>query len=218
MAELCGLLAFSAIRNDDKVGLTLFHGDIEQYIPARKGQKHSLRVVREVLAHGTEATPARAPRRHWIPWRRRRRRGWLRSGRHATNIARAMEFLMSVMARKAVCFVVSDFFDDGFLQAMQAANRKHDVIAVLITDPRELELPNVGLIHLADPETGHIAAYDTASARFRQHHAQASQDRVARLEHTFRARDIDFIHIDTTGSIVDPLVKFFQMRSGRMRR
>ena len=158
-AELCALLAFSATRNDDKVGLTLFHGGIEQYIPARKGQKHSLRVVREVLAHGAapEELAARSPAssrsraserlRRWLPFGRRR--AWWRTGRQATNVAGAMEFLMSVTTRKAVCFVVSDFLDEGFLPAMQIANRKHDVIAVLMTDPRELEIPNVGLVSLS---------------------------------------------------------------------
>ncbi|MHB8902049.1 MAG: DUF58 domain-containing protein, partial [Thermoguttaceae bacterium] len=124
-AELCALLAFSATRNDDKVGLTLFHGGIEQYIPARKGQKHSLRVVREVLTHGGGGgheggvrREKRRPRR-WLPFGRRR--AWQRSGRQATDVAGAMEFLMSVTTRKTVCFVVSDFLDEGYLKAMQSA-------------------------------------------------------------------------------------------------
>jgi uncharacterized protein (DUF58 family) len=129
-----------------------------------------------------------------------------------------MEFLMSVTTRKTVCFVVSDFLDDGFLPAMQIANRKHDVIAVLMTDPRELEIPNVGLVSLADAETGKLAAYDTGSSAFRGQLARLAQERVEKLRHTFRAVDIDFIHIDASGSIVDPLVRFFRMRERRMRR
>ena len=218
-AELCALLAFSATRNDDKVGLTLFHGGIEQYIPARKGQKHSLRVVREVLTHGSGETPEELAiaksRRRWLPFGRRR--AW-RTGRQATSVAGAMEFLMSVTSRQAVCFVVSDFLDEGFMHAMQSANRKHDVIAVLITDPRELEVPNVGLVNLADPESGRLARFDTGSAAFRRQLAQLAQQRVEDLKHTFRGSDIDFIHIDASGSIVDPLVKFFRMRERRMRR
>jgi uncharacterized protein (DUF58 family) len=220
-AELCALLAFSATHNDDKVGLTLFHGGIEQYIPARKGQKHSLRVVREVLAHGSGAPEeqretAKAPRGRWLPFGRRR--AWWRSGRQATDVSGAMEFLMSVTTRKAVCFVVSDFLDDGYLKAMQSANRKHDVIAVLITDPRELEVPNVGLVTLSDAETGRIAEYDTGSRAFRRQVATLAEDRVEQLRRQFQRSKIDFIHIDASGSVVDPLVKFFRMRERRMRR
>jgi uncharacterized protein (DUF58 family) len=221
-AELCALLAFSATHNDDKVGLTLFHGGIEQYIPARKGQKHSLRVVREVLAHGTGASPQRIAarpgesRRRWLPFGRRR--AWRRSGRQATDVAGAMEFLMSVTTRKAVCFVVSDFLDEGYLKAIESANRKHDVIAVLITDPRELDLPNVGLVTLSDAETGRVAKYDAGSRVFRQQVAALAKDRVDRLRRQFQGSKIDFIHIDASGSVVDPLVRFFRMRERRMRR
>ena len=101
-AELSALLAFSATLNDDKIGLTLFHGAIEQYIPARKAQKHSLRVIREVLAHGNVESQEVRKGRRWLPFSRRR--AWWRSGRQATNIAGAMEFLMSVTTRKSICF------------------------------------------------------------------------------------------------------------------
>ncbi|HXV36366.1 MAG TPA: DUF58 domain-containing protein, partial [Myxococcota bacterium] len=154
-AELCALLAFSAIRNDDKVGLTLFHGGVEQYIPPRRGQKHALRVVREVLAHGAQAPEARAPAAAGRRLRARLRR-WRRprSAREATNVANAMEFLLSVGARRSICFVVSDFLDADFERALVTANQRHDVIAVLVTDPRELALPAVGLVALQDAETG----------------------------------------------------------------
>ena len=221
-AELCALLAFAATSNDDKVGLTLFHGSIEQYIPARKGQKHSLRVIRDVLAHGTGETPDELATRNRMAQRRwltlARKRPALRSDRQSTNIAGAMEFLMSVTSRKTVCFVVSDFLDDGFLKPMRSANRKHDVIAVLVTDARESEIPNVGMIHLADPETGRIAVYDSGSAGFRGAVLRASNERVESLRRSFGASGIDFIHIDASGSIVDPLARFFRMRERRMRR
>lgn len=222
-AELCALLAFSATFNDDKVGLTLFHGGVEQYIPARKGQKHALRVVREVLTHESKlAARAQAaprdgrPRRRWLPFGRRR--AWWRTGRQDTDIAGAMEFLMSVSNRKAVCFVVSDFFDEGYLRAMQMAGRKHDVIAVLITDPREWKLPRVGLVELLDPETGQMVQCDTASAGFQQAYQRQARERVAQLEYRFRSAKIDFIHIDSSGSIVDPLARFFRMREKRRLR
>ncbi len=215
-AELCALLAFSATRNDDKVGLTLFHGAIEQYIPARKGQKHSLRVVREVLTHESSKPAPPRSRRRWLPFGRRRQ--WWRTQRQATNVGGAMEFLLSVTTRRTVCFVVSDFWDEGYIRAMRHANQKHDVIAVLVTDPRELDVPNVGLITLRDAESGETLEFDTSSAAARQAIADQSRQRIARLEHTFRKSDIDFIHVDAAQSVVEPLVRFFRMRERRMKR
>jgi len=211
-AELGALLAFSAIRNDDKVGLTLFHSGIEQYIPPRKGQKHVLRVIREI---GSTDQPNR------IEWRR----FWRRpsepsrpSGRHGTNIAGAMEFLLQRAKRKSVCFVVSDFFDQDFERAMRAANRKHDVIAVHVTDPREREIPDVGLISLTDPETGTRGIYDTGSASFRGLFDVAARQHADKLASLFRSSGIDCVTIDPSASVVDPLVKFFRLRERRMRR
>jgi uncharacterized protein (DUF58 family) len=224
-AELCALLAFSASRNDDKVGLTLFHGGIEQYIPPRKGQKHALRVVREVLAHGDEpAVPAREARRaRWqgaSAWLRARARGLRRPrpARQATSIAHAMEFLLSVVKRRTICFVVSDFLDDGWARALVTANQRHDVIAVLVTDPRELALENVGLVALRDAESGRTRLYDTGSRAFRGSVAAAAAARVQTVERRMRNAGIDFIHVDAAGSVVDPLVRFFRMRERRLRR
>jgi len=198
-AELCALLAFSATRNDDKVGLALFHGAIDQYIPPRKGQKHALRVVREVLAHGTEgARPAAA--------------------RGRTDLRQALEFLMRVTKRRTICFVVSDFLDAGYERALVAANRKHDVIAVLVTDPAERAIPDVGLVALRDAETGATRVVDTGGRSFRATVAPAAAERVRGLERRFRSLGIDFVHVDAGADVVDPLVRFFRMRERRGRR
>ncbi len=212
-AEFCAALAFSATRNDDKVGLTLFHGGIEQYIPPRKGQKHALRVVREVLAHGLDApVPARSA---WPAlWTRRAPR----TSREATDIGAAVEFLLSVMSRRSICFVVTDFIDADFERALRTANRKHDVIAVLVTDPRELEVPAVGLMAMRDAESGRARLYDTGSSEFRSSVAKAARERVDQLARRLRGSGIDFIHVDASASVVDPLVQFFRMRERRARR
>ena len=217
-AELCALLAFSATRNDDKVGLTLFHGGIEAYIAPRKGHRHALRVVREVLAHGESPSEGDSPRKvpsRWRGWSRWRRP---RKPRQSTDLAGAMEFVLSVTKRRTICFVVSDFLDEGFERSLVLANQKHDVIAVLVTDPRELELPEVGLVGLRDAESGREQLVDTGSRAFREAVARVGEERVADLERRLRRSGIDFIRVDAARSVVDPLVRFFRMRDRRARR
>lgn len=234
-AELCALLAFSATKSDDKVGLALFHGAIEQFIPPRKGQRHALRVVREVLAHGTDgaegarseadsARPSLPARAGTAFGRALERLGRSPSARRprvpreATDLRQALEFVMRVTKRRTICFVVSDFLDAGYEKALVAANRKHDVIAVLVTDPAERALPDVGLVSLRDAETGETRVVDTGAARFRESVAPRLAERARRLEHRFRSLGIDFIHVDAAGDVVEPLVRFFRMREKRGRR
>lgn len=227
--ELSALLAFSAIHNDDKVGLLLFHGEVDQFIPPRKGTRHALRVVREVLARGRE-TPAASRLRGRVALRslprtmaaafgqllaRTRKRAG--SGRRDTNIAHALRFCRRVLPRRAVLFVISDFLDDGYLEALRGANRKHDVVAVRVTDPRESRIEGVGLVVLEDAETGERRLVDTRSAALREALERDAAQRSQALSRSLRGIGIDLIEIDAARSVVAPLLAFFRMREKRIR-
>ena len=230
--ELSALLAFSAIHNDDKVGLLLFHGQVEEYIPPRKGQKHALRVVREVLARGQSETtgrdrpaadPSAKPGRSLLPEFVRRQLRRLREvsrsdPRRATHIGGAMEFCRRVLPRRAVLFLISDFIDEGYLPALRSANRRHDVVSVLVTDERELELADSGLLMLEDAESGQQRLIDTASAGFRAQLKEQAAARIKGLESGLRSSGIDLVRVDATRPVVDPLLRFFRMRERRRRR
>ena len=224
--ELSALLAFSAIQNDDKVGLLLFHHHVDEYIPPRKGQKHALRVVREVLARGRDdGTAAATSKRRTVSLPRqvavrfaefvRRRR---QSSRRDTNIAAALEFCRRVLPRRAILFLISDFIDDGYIRVLSNANRKHDVVAARVTDPRETEVRGAGLVTLEDAETGARRLVDTSAPAFRDAVRRDAAARTEALERDLRKVGIDLVTIDAAGSVVDPLVKFFRMRQLRTRR
>jgi uncharacterized protein (DUF58 family) len=220
--ELSALLGLSASHNHDKVGLLLFHGEVEAFIPPRKGQKHALRVVREVLAHGTdkpavEEEPAGLSsflRRAWAGLRRARRK----DPRRQTSIATALAFCQKVLPRRAVIFLISDFLDEGYLPALRAAARRHDLIAVRIEDEREADLPPLGLITLEDAETGEQLLCDTSSPAFQQALATGAAARSRALQTDLLSAGVDLLRIEAGRSVVDPLLSFFRMRQRRLRR
>ncbi len=188
-AELSAVLAFSAIRSNDKVGLLMFTDRVEKYVPARKGTQHVLRIIRELLYHEPVG--------------------------RGTDIAEALNFLNRVTIRKSVCFLVSDFIAEGYETALRIARRRHDLIPIVITDARERELPDVGFIEMEDPETGEHMLVDTSSRYLRRRYAGLTHDRAAALETMFRRMDTDTIEIRTDRSYVEPLVRFFRKRERR---
>jgi uncharacterized protein (DUF58 family) len=223
--ELAALVAFSAIYNQDKVGLLLFHGAAEEYIPPRKGQKHALRVIREVLARGREDAVRGDERRRLRELGRellgRFRRLVARTRREpsrATNIGHALEFCRRVLPRRAVLFLVSDFLDDGYLPALVTANRRHDVVCVEVGDERERGLARAGLITVEDAETGARQLVDTGSSAFQAAMAEATRARQAALAAELGAAGIDLIRIDATRPVIEPLLGFFRARERRLRR
>ncbi|HTL37446.1 MAG TPA: DUF58 domain-containing protein [Kofleriaceae bacterium] len=221
--ELSALLALSAVENGDKVGLLLFHSGADLYIPPRKGGKHALRIVREVLARGESesAGPQRQPVlpafvRRWFAKLQKATRA--PAARRSTSISAALEFCRQVLPRRAVLFLISDFLDDGYLQVLRHANRKHDVVASLITDPRETEMPPAGLVTLEDAETGATRLVDTRSHAFRSQLASGAAKRRKELEDQLRATGMDLVVFDASKSMVDPLLRYFKERERRLRR
>ncbi len=220
--ELSALLAMSAVENGDKVGLLLFHGGADLYIPPRKGGKHALRIVREVLSRG-EGLAAGPTTRQMLPqfvrkWFRKLVEKTKDEPRRATSISAALEFCRQVLPRRAVLFLISDFLDDGYIQVLRHANRKHDVVASLITDPREAEMPPAGLVTLEDAETGGTRLVDTRSKTFRDDLAKRASTRQVELKDQLRATGMDLVVFDASGSMVDPLLKFFRERKRRLKR
>ncbi|MFA6242593.1 MAG: DUF58 domain-containing protein [Candidatus Hydrogenedentales bacterium] len=188
-AELCAVLAISAIKNNDKVGLIIFTDDIELYVPPSKGRKHVLRVIREVLYFEPKG--------------------------HKTNIPGALHFLNGVTRRRAVTFLVSDFLASGYEVPLRVANKRHDLIAVVVSDPREEVLPDVGLVCVRDPETDTEVLVDTSNPRVREDYARAAVERAKARDTIFQRNRVDAIHIRTDQPYVQEIYRFFRMRERR---
>lgn len=190
-AELSALLAFSAIKNNDKVGLIMFTDRVEKFVPPGKGTEHVLRVIRDLLSF--------------------RPRG------KSTSIEEAISFLGRVTTKRSVVFLVSDFLESGYEQSLKVINRRHDVIAVTIMDPVETEVPDLGLILIEDAETGESRLVDTGSSSFRTGYKARALQRRHELDRLFRSAAVDQIEIVTDRSFVHPLVRFFKKRERRLK-
>lgn len=191
-AELAAVLAFSAIRNNDRVGLVIFTDEVERFVPPKKGKKHVLRVVSEILTFAP-----RSPR---------------------TDLRAGLEFVTRIARRRAVTFLISDFLadPDGYGRALRLSARRHDLIPVTITDPLEEALPAVGLVELEDPETGERVLFDTSGREARRFAAQARRRRQD-LHALFRRLDLDPIAVRTDTSYLPALTAFFEARARRLR-
>ena len=193
-AELASLLAFSAIRNSDKVGLLLYTDRTERYLPPKKGRRHVLRVVRDILYHDPDG--------------------------RGTDTVKALDVVNHVLHRRAIVFLISDFESAGdplaaraaLRRAMRQTNRRHDLIAVHVEDPHEQELPNVGILALEDAETGEIVELDTGSAAVRRRFKEMSLERGRRLLADFRSEGIDTLQLQTDTPYMPALQRFFKMR------
>ena len=189
--EICAVLAFSAITNNDKVGLIIFSDRIEKFVPPRKGRRHGLRVLRELLYFQPEG--------------------------RGTDVAGALGYLARVVRRRAVVFVVSDFFDTGYQKALAVAGRRHDTIVIRMGDPRERELPAVGYIELEDAETGEQLTVNVSDPAFREAFDHDVTETRTTLEREFRKTGIDVIEISTDRPYADQLMRFFRQRAKRFR-
>ena len=203
LAELGALLAFSANRNGDKVGLLLFSDQVEQYLPPNKGQKHVLRILREILFHPNQSKK--------------------------TDLNEGLRFINRVMRRRAVVFLLSDFIiseynsqeesvEDLFFKELASTRRRHDLVCARIHDPCELEIPNVGMVHLEDSETGEKIYLNTSSRNFREEYKKLNQEHRQEFEKRLRRRGVDHFEFSTDSDYVRSLQEFFHMREIRRNR
>jgi uncharacterized protein (DUF58 family) len=191
-AEICSVLAFSAIYNKDKAGLIIFTDTVEKVIPPKKGTNHVLRLIREAL--------------RYYP---------INSG---TDIGSSIAYLNKVMHNRSVCFIISDFLTKGYEDSISIAGRKHDIIAVRIVDSREMDMPQAGLVALDDAETGEHIVIDTSDAVFRKQYRLDALKRIKSQNDFFKSKGIDHIDVYTDTPYINSVINFFKIRSNRARR
>lgn len=190
VAEVAALLAFSAIKNNDRVGLILFTDRIERFVPPKKGRGHVMRVVTEILNAQPEG--------------------------EGTDLRTALDLLGSLSKRRSVAFCISDFIDEGYERALRIASKRHDLIPVQVIDPREEELPDVGVALVEDLETGELVEVDTSDARVREAFARSVHTQRARREQLFRRLRVDHVTVKTDGDYARPIADLFRRRQKRM--
>ena len=185
-AEIASVLGFSAIKNNDKVGLILFSNDIAKYIPPKKGKSHVLRVIRELL--------------------------YTNSKGRGTSIGNALDFVMKVSKRKSVVFLLSDFIDENYWDSLKIVNRKHDFVGIKISDPFEVNFPNVGMLKAEDPETGSVFWIDTSHYSDLKNMNDSNRKKVDSFLKRTKKSGIDIVSISTSNDYIEPLMKFFKKR------
>jgi uncharacterized protein (DUF58 family) len=192
VTEVGATIAFSAITNNDKVGLIVFTDEIELQVKPAKGTRHVLRVIRELLTFEPK--------------------------RRGTNVSAALEHLNRVLRRRSVVFVISDFLDQGFEQPLRVSRKRHDIIPICIRDPRERELPKVRFLELFDNESGESLLVDTSAAAFREAYRRQADRRDQEVSELFRRLKAQSIQLTTGQSFVGPLARFFREREARLAR
>lgn len=187
ITEICAVLAFSAITNNDKIGVIFFSNKVEKFISPKKGKSHILRIIRELIEFKPEES--------------------------GTNISEALRYLNNVVKKRSIAFLISDFMDKDYEDSLKLANRKHDMVALRIYDKREAEMPNVGMVQFTDPETGEVRWVNTASRKVREGYRQAALNRETRADNALRRAGIDTAAIATNESYIQPLRNLFSKRS-----
>lgn len=186
MTEVAAVIAFSAIENNDKIGVIFFSNKVEKFIPPKKGKSHILRIIRELLEFEPE--------------------------NRETNIAEAMRYFTNAIKKRSISFIISDFMDEGFNDALSIANRKHDVVALKVFDKRETEIPSVGLVKMKDAETGKYMWVDTTSKKVRAQYAEWWNEKNDKLVDIFKRAGVDYTELSTGEDYVRPLIKLFKKR------